>query len=309
MDVPNKILYGLGGVLLIVIIGLCYLGYQNYLLTQTTLTLEQGLRETENALSSTKANLFSASERVKVLQGELSVTRIEQDILEDDLLKERGRMDLLAGHVRSVTDAVGVIEKTNRVDPQLLQKYSKVYFLNENYVPSKLVRVDPPYTFDVEEEFEIHAAIWPFLKKMMDDARTAGTDIQVISAYRSFGTQADLKSSYRVTYGVGTANQFSADQGYSEHQLATTIDFTTSAVGAAYSGFDKTRAYTWLTENASRYGFILSYPKGNSYYVFEPWHWRFVGKELAGKLQLAGRHFYDLDQREIDTYRTHFFDK
>ena len=117
-----------------------------------------------------------------------------------------------------------------------------------------------------------------------------------------------MKSTYKFTYGSGTANAFSADQGYSEHQLGTTVDFTTEAIGGAFAGFDKTSAYTWLNENAYRYGFVLSYPKNNTYYVFEPWHWRFVGVALATRLHSENRNFYDLDQREIDQYLISLFD-
>ena len=108
-------------------------------------------------------------------------------------------------------------------------------------------------------------------------------------------------------YGSG-ANSFSADQGYSEHQLGTTIDFTTEEIGASSSVFGKTTAYQWLLENAYKYGFILSYPEANKYYQFEPWHWRFVGRGLAEKLHQEGKNFYDLDQREIDEYLISFFD-
>jgi D-alanyl-D-alanine carboxypeptidase len=117
-----------------------------------------------------------------------------------------------------------------------------------------------------------------------------------------------LKSTYSVTYGAGTANRFSADQGYSEHQLGTTLDFTTPATGLVFSKFEKTSAYAWLAENGYTYGFVLSYPKNNTYYQYEPWHWRFVGRGLAAKLHADGKRFYDLDQRDIDSYLISFFD-
>jgi len=60
--------------------------------------------------------------------------------------------------------------------------------------------------------------------------------------------------------------------------------------------------------NAHKYGFTLSYPEGNQYYVFEPWHWRFVGEDLARDLKRDERHFYDLDQRAIDGYLLEIFD-
>ena len=72
--------------------------------------------------------------------------------------------------------------------------------------------------------------------------------------------------------------------------------------------FEKTPAFTWLKENAHDYGFILSYPKGNLYYQYEPWHWRFVGEDLAEDLFEDGKEFYELDQREIDEYLVDIFD-
>jgi D-alanyl-D-alanine carboxypeptidase len=131
--------------------------------------------------------------------------------------------------------------------------------------------------------------------------------LRVVSAYRSFAEQMTLKSGYRVQYGTG-ANAFSAEQGYSEHQLGTTVDFTTPVIKGAYASFENTTAYAWLTKNAYKYGFILSYPKGNSYYVYEPWHWRFVGKDLADRLHDEGLDFYEMDQREIDEYLIRIFD-
>ena len=111
-----------------------------------------------------------------------------------------------------------------------------------------------------------------------------------------------------MTYGAGTANSFSADQGYSEHQLGTTVDFTNPTIGAMLTSFEKSMGYAWLQKNAYLYGFSLSYPKGNTHFVFEPWHWRYVGVELAKKLHDEGKTLYDLDQRDIDTYLIKFFD-
>src|SRR3970282_1720772 len=128
-----------------------------------------------------------------------------------------------------------------------------------------------------------------------------------LSGYRSFGTQASLKSQYSVTYG-SNSNSFSADQGYSEHQLGTTVDFTTKKTGETLTGFDKTPAYEWLLKNAYLFGFIFSYPKANFYYIFEPWHWRFVGVYLATYLHEQNKNFYDMPKRDIDQYLIKIFD-
>jgi D-alanyl-D-alanine carboxypeptidase len=143
---------------------------------------------------------------------------------------------------------------------------------------------------------------------MIAEAKEDGVDLKVISAYRSFETQTDLKSTYKVIYGAGSANQFSADQGYSEHQLGTTVDVTTPTTAGTFVSFENDPGYMWLTKNAHQFGFVLSYPKNNTYYQYEPWHWRFVGTDLAKDLHAEGKYFYDLDQRKINEYLVDIFD-
>lgn len=209
--------------------------------------------------------------------------------------------------VRKLSNTVNDLEKIVATDPELLAKYSKVYFLNENYAPAKLSTIATEFVFQKDRTYEVHADVAPFLTDLLEDAKKEGLSLQVASSYRSFAAQTALKSGYRVRFGTG-ANAFSAEQGYSEHQLGTAVDFTTPTVGGTFVGFDKTDEYAWLTRNAHEYGFIISYPKGNTYYQYEPWHWRFVGEKLADRLHEDEIHFYDLDQRVIDTYLGELFD-
>lgn len=211
--------------------------------------------------------------------------------------------------VGSISGTVGSLQKLSQIDPELLKKYSKVYFMNENYVPAHLTPIPPQYTYSSgarTEQFLLEAM--PRLKNLFDDAKSSGVTLYVTSGFRSFKEQKSLKSSYAVTYGAGTANTFSAEQGYSEHQLGTTIDITTTELRGGLTGFDKTEAYEWLRANAYRYGFQLSYPKGNTYYTYEPWHWRYVGIKLATYLHDNTLNFYDMDQRDIDTFLSSTFD-
>lgn len=208
----------------------------------------------------------------------------------------------VAQTVGSISGTVGTLQKLAQVDPQILKKYSKVYFTNENYTPAHLTLIPTDYLYSSLRSEQFLSEAYPYLQNMINSAKSQGTTIYVKSAYRSFAEQKSLKSSYTVTYGAGTANAFSADQGYSEHQLGTTADFTAPGLNSKLDGFDKTQAYLWLLDNAHFYGFILSYPKGNKYYVYEPWHWRYVGIKLATYLFNNKLNFYDLDQREIDKY-------
>jgi LAS superfamily LD-carboxypeptidase LdcB len=210
--------------------------------------------------------------------------------------------------VGNLSGTLGTLEKLSKTDRELLQKYSKVYFLNEHYAPAELTTIDQEFTYSNTQAEQIATPVWPFLKNLFKDAKDDGVDLYAKSAYRSFDEQKSLKSAYTVTYGAGSANAFSADQGYSEHQLGTTLDFISPGQGGVLDGFENTKAYPWLQDNAYKYGFILSYPKGNAYYIYEPWHWRFVGVKLATYLHDKHKNFYDLEQREIDTYLADIFD-
>lgn len=211
-------------------------------------------------------------------------------------------------NVGTISSSVNNLQKLAATDPELLRKYSKVFFLSENYAPAHLTSIPADYIYSKTRPEQFVTEAWPFLKALLDKAKADGIALFAKSAYRSFSEQQSLKSLYAVTYGAGTSNQFSADQGYSEHQLGTTLDFITNGLNGQLDGFDSTTAYQWLLNNAYNFGFELSYQKGNSYYVFEPWHWRFVGVKLATYLHVTNRNFYDMDQRDIDAYLADIFD-
>lgn len=263
---------------------------------------------TAQELSQTKVTAAQNETRLAELQTTLDQTVQENSNLHEELDDERERNDDFERQIRKLTGTVGTLEKLSQTDKELLQKYSKVSFLNEHYVPKKLSYIDTEFIFSsTQKKLQVLSSIRPFLENMLEDAKDDGVDILVVSAYRSFGDQTSLKASYRVTYGSG-ANTFSADQGYSEHQLGTTLDFTTPTLGTGFEAFEGTPAFTWLTKNAYKYGFVLSYPKGNTYYQYEPWHWRFVGESLARQLNRQNKYFYDLDQRDIDEHLVDIFD-
>lgn len=265
-------------------------------------------------LDATESKLASSTAHIEVLRVELENTsdalvRSHGTNMElaDELSGEKLKNEAFRGQIENISGQVGELDKLAKTDPELLQKYSKVYFLNEHYMPEKLVPIKKKYLYIEEEPEFIHGKVEPFLEDMLEDAFDDGIEIWITSAYRSFDEQASLKGEYNVTYGEG-ANTFSADQGYSEHQLGTTVDLITRGLGGELQGFELTPAYEWLLGNAHTYGFVLSYPKDNGYYVFEPWHWRFVGVDLAEDLYDDRMHFYDLDQRDIDEYLISLFD-
>ena len=231
-----------------------------------------------------------------------------QDNLTNVLQKEQEKNSNLVSQVDEISNTVGALSKLSKTDPELLKKYSKIYFLNEHYVPISLSDIGVDFRSTKSTNYQILTDVLPHIEDMINDSNADGLGLRTLSAYRSFVAQANLKSNYVVSYGAGTANRFSADQGYSEHQLGTAIDFTTVKLNGVLTGFDKTPEYKWMGENAYKYGFVISYPAGNAYYKFEPWHWRFVGVELATKLHDDNKYFYDEDQRVIDNYLVNLFD-
>ncbi len=257
------------------------------------------------ALVAAKAELSGSVEEVNKKAIDLSDALY---LAEQQIAAIQSRVGGFEETVGNISGTVGTLEKLSKTDPELLQKYSKVFFLNEHYAPERLSQIEKAYTYDEDRIEKVLTSVLGPLEDMLNEAKDDGVEMYVKSSYRSFNEQSALKNAYSVTYGAGSANQFSADQGYSEHQLGTTVDLITTGLGGQLAGFEKTKAYQWLLDNAYKYGFVLSYPANNGYYIFEPWHWRYVGVKLATYLHNRNKNFYDLEQRQIDEYLVNIFD-
>ena len=128
------------------------------------------------------------------------------------------------------------------------------------------------------------------LEKMAKDMEKEGLEIVPTSAFRSFETQKYLFDEWHKDEDNIGDEEAVAKPGHSEHQLGTTVDVSAPGVGydSAHRGFYLTREYKWLDSNAHKYGFAMSYPSNKKTgYIFEPWHWRYVGVEDAYHIKLA----------------------
>lgn len=106
--------------------------------------------------------------------------------------------------------------------------------------------------------------------------------VYVRSGYRSYTTQHRIFSRFVQNVGYARATTFSAKPGQSEHQSGLALDL--EQAGYSMLDFHHSRAYPFMLTHAHLYGFTLSYPSTMSYmtsYTYEPWHWRYVGVELA----------------------------
>ena len=113
------------------------------------------------------------------------------------------------------------------------------------------------------------------------------------STYRSFERQQELYTRYVNNDGQEAADRYSARPGHSEHQsgLAFDIGEENAEQHFARESFGETAAGKWVAENAHTYGFILRYPEGKEKitgYMYEPWHFRFIGKEKAQAVYASG---------------------
>lgn len=139
------------------------------------------------------------------------------------------------------------------------------------------------------------------LEEMLSDAYSEGRTPVVCSAYRDWDTQTMLFQNKiaRVKQEKGLTGEAAeteaatvvARPGTSEHQLGLAVDITASTYTKLDEGQMKTEDQQWLMENCWKYGFILRYPVGSTEItgvIFEPWHYRYVGKEAAKEITEQG---------------------
>lgn len=122
--------------------------------------------------------------------------------------------------------------------------------------------------------------------KLKSAALLEGLNIFIASGYRSYDRQKTLYENYAARDGYEKADTYSARPGHSEHQTGLAMD-----VNEVSDAFTNTPEAIWMSENCYKYGFILRYPKDKTEetgFKYEPWHFRYVGQELAEKLYNNG---------------------
>ena len=169
------------------------------------------------------------------------------------------------------------------------------------YKPARLKELTCPTTrSNLALDYDAAVA----LEAMMLEMEVAGvTDTYVTSAYRSYDRQVELYWGYvddekakdpsiSDEEAQRRASEYSARPGESEHQTGLCFDFITKEMGGSLDErFEQTDAFKWLSKNAYKYGFILRYPKDDvstTGYQYEPWHYRFVGRQAASEIYFSG---------------------
>ena len=156
---------------------------------------------------------------------------------------------------------------------------NKYYYLTEDYVPENLEEISLSYARSGMQL--VHEAKEAF-ETLSEEAKKEGMNIIAMSSYRSYEYQVDLYNRYVETDGKEAADTYSARAGYSEHQTGLAVDVYNKEL--PYTSFEQTEEFTWMKENAYKYGFILRFPKDKvniTGYQYESWHYRYVGEEVA----------------------------
>jgi len=111
------------------------------------------------------------------------------------------------------------------------------------------------------------------------------------SGFRSYDTQVSTYGGWVDGYGQAEADRFSARPGHSEHQLGLAMDVGAASCGCTDEPFGYTTEGQWVAANAWRFGYIVRYPEGYEWmtgYIWEPWHLRYVGPEIAAAMHDGG---------------------
>lgn len=168
----------------------------------------------------------------------------------------------------------------------LLTLVKKGFYLPEDYEP-ELVDPEIPVAPDCQNSKmtkETSAA----LTKMYEAAKKEGLELVLNSAYRSYQTQVETMADFVKRYNTQYANEYVAQPGASEHQTGLGIDLTAqSVVEGKRITFGDTDEYKWVIKNCAKYGFIIRFENGTdgiTGIAHEPWHLRYVGKDVAKKI-------------------------
>jgi len=186
--------------------------------------------------------------------------------------------------------ATGLVSCQQRgMTGDLLILATQQFSLPQSYAPTDLTPLSDHFSDEVTrgQALYVRVVLVAPLQQMIEAMHAAGLRPSILSAYRSYGKQGDAWTWWESQY-PGRVAIMSARPGNSEHQLGTTVDFGSPELNHLFHvDFAETAVGVWLADNAHKFGFTLSYPI-NSYAItgfkYEPWHYRYVGMELAEQL-------------------------
>lgn len=163
----------------------------------------------------------------------------------------------------------------------MLNKYYKADASYPNQ--EELITIDGKYHINGTKT-KLNKECYEAFLKMFEAAKNAGSEyaFKLKSAYRSYDTQVSTYNYWVSLDGKQVADTYSARAGYSEHQTGYAFDIRD--YNYVHEDYSKSTSFTWVSQNAHKYGFIIRFPKGKEHitgYQYESWHYRYCGIECA----------------------------
>lgn len=175
---------------------------------------------------------------------------------------------------------------------------NKHRYLGKKFEPNDLMEI--PVEYASEEGLKSSRIAFNAYREMSNAATKEGYGIIINSAYRNYDDQIDISNYYLKWYGQNYVDKYVAKPGYSEHQTGLAYDIGSTSVNV----FANSKEYTWMKDNAYKYGFIERFTKryeGITGFRMEPWHYRYVGKDIA-------KYIHD-NNISLEEYYAVFLDK
>lgn len=197
------------------------------------------------------------------------------------------------------------IETVRYINCENIMLVNREHELDKEYIPSDLVELNVEFLNNNKNHNLLKKEVAAQVEIMFEDAKKDGIDLLAVSGYRSYEYQQKLYENKVKKTGKYEADKYVAQPGMSEHQTGLAIDILSTEYKNLNNEFKDTQAYRWLCENIDRYGFIIRYKEGKESitgYGFEPWHFRYVGKDLAKELKerdITLEEYYNKNRYDI----------
>lgn len=248
------------------------------------------INKIEDILSSESIDMVINSEYNKQLFDYLGLSYFKEDNLERyfNYYKDNDNMDY-TDIITFVNIGLDNEYYTNVIDvdkqDDMLVLVNKYHKLASDYVPSDLETLSSKYAIGTQK---LRKEAMNKFMEMCDAAKEDGISIKAGSTYRSYSYQQGLYNRYVNQDGKKAADRYSARAGYSEHQTGLAIDILN---GKNEFIDEDNKEYDWLINNCYKFGYILRYTEEDEAitgYQFEPWHFRYVGNDVAKDIKDTG---------------------
>lgn len=215
------------------------------------------------------------------------------------IIEESPKPQYISGSKKPISSTTGwwtypaVIKLASRHGDDLLVLVNKEFRLSENYAPTDLVSAANS-GIRRGSSYLLRNVIINDLRELVNAAKNDGIDLSIRSGYRSYADQVTTYNYWLRVNGNNPdyADKVSARAGHSQHQLGTVVDFSSAEIQDGIGGqFANTKAAKWLADNAWKYGFVISFPKGyesTTGYIYESWHYRYIGRSNAQEMISRG---------------------